>query len=271
MLKQDDAVERLLRVVPDAPTWVDLRGMLLSGHAHVAGATVPTSSGPDCPPSLDRLACMVKVLRGATSIVAAVGRPPGEAVRAAVSDVTDMTPVVTQTENAEWVGACLNERLAPNAPRWTGERMVGHRLRHSAPNGPRSAADVRLLATNQPLDHLPAGLRHEITHARALAPVAAAIVDRRPVSFCYPVWRTEALWDVSIDTLDGYRRRGLAGAAVRFMIDYLRRDRLEPVWCALESNTASLELAAKLGFEPVGSFMVFSRGPWAILTAGFTG
>jgi hypothetical protein len=55
------------------------------------------------------------------------------------------------------------------------------------------------------------------------------------------------------------------------MIDHMRRERREPVWCALESNSASLRLAVKLGFTPVDAVVVFSRGSWVILSAGFTG
>ena len=35
--------------------------------------------------------------------------------------------------------------------------------------------------------------------------------DGRAAAFCYPVLQTERHWDVSVDTLEGYRGRGLAG------------------------------------------------------------
>jgi hypothetical protein len=44
-----------------------------------------------------------------------------------------------------------------------------------------------------------------------------------------------------------------------------------PAWSALESNDASLQLAAKLGFEAVDRIAVVSRGHWAFLTNGFVG
>jgi RimJ/RimL family protein N-acetyltransferase len=74
------------------------------------------------------------------------------------------------------------------------------------------------------------------------------------------------LWDVSIDTLEEHRGRSLGAAAVRFMIEYMRGEGRDPVWGALESNRASLRLAAKLGFVPVDRIVVFSRGRWALLT-----
>ena len=70
---------------------------------------------------------------------------------------------------------------------------------------------------------------------------------------------TESLWDVSVDTLEGCRRRGLAGACARALIGLLSSRGLEPVWAAVESNTASLRLAAKLGFERADRLMVFEK------------
>lgn len=268
---REAAIARLLAAVPDAPEWVDVRGMLLTGHAQVTGEKDPSPIASGHPHSIDEVACVIKVLHGAVSIVATIGRPSRDALLAAVDGTTDMTPVVVRTADASWTGQCLNARPTAESRRWMGEPMIVHRLRHGAPGARSTEADVRLLASGDSLAHLPPGLRHEITHARTFAPVAAVFADDRPVSFCYPVWKTETLWDVSIDTLEAYRGRGSAAAAVGFLVDRLRRERLEPVWCALESNRSSLRLAAKLGFEPVGSFVVFSRGSWAILTAGFSG
>jgi GNAT superfamily N-acetyltransferase len=110
-----------------------------------------------------------------------------------------------------------------------------------------------------------------MSHARAMTETAAAFVDGVAASFCYACFKSEALWDVSIDTLDSHRGHGLAAHVVRFLIDRLRGERLEPMWGALESNTSSLRLAAKLGFTPSGANVVFSRGPWAYLTLGYTG
>jgi RimJ/RimL family protein N-acetyltransferase len=140
-----------------------------------------------------------------------------------------------------------------------------------APPSPPDGVSLRLLEPGDSLDHLPSGLRHEMKHALPLGPVGVAIVEGRPVSFCYAVWTTEGLWDVSIDTLEGHRGRGIAEHVVRFMTAHFRPSRREPVWGALASNRASLRLAAKLGFRPVDEIVVFSKGPWAYLTGGFQG
>jgi hypothetical protein len=129
--------------------------------------------------------------------------------------------------------------------------------------------DVRLLRADDPLDHVPPGLRHELTHALTMAPVSVAIAQGRAASFCYPCWRTETLWDVSIDTVEEFRGQSLAAIVVWDMVDRMRREGREPVWCALASNVASNRLASKLGFVPVDTIVVFSRGHWAFLTRGF--
>jgi predicted GNAT family acetyltransferase len=88
--------------------------------------------------------------------------------------------------------------------------------------------------------------------------MAAVWADGRPVSFCYPVWQTETLWDVSIETLDGYRRRGLGARAARTLIRHMRRSGRSPVWGALDTNAASRALAARLGFLETGGLAVFT-------------
>jgi len=254
---QGSRLKSLVSALPDTPGWVDVRGMLLSGHAEVTGGH-----------SLDS-DFVVRVRHGALSSVGVVGCPPAEAIARALDGVTDMTPLVAQIDNREHVQRSLDGH---RPERWSAEHAVVHEL---APRRQPLAAvapsdtTVRLLALGDRLDHLPAGLRHEMTHARLLGPVGAAFVEKVPVSFCYPVWITESLWDVSIDTLEPYRRRSLAACAVAFMVDHMRRSGREPVWGALASNTPSLRLAAKLAFAPVGEIVVFSKGAWAYLTGGF--
>jgi GNAT superfamily N-acetyltransferase len=249
---------RLARALPDTPCWVDTRGMLLSGRAEVFAAD-----------ALDG-AFVVRVLSGALAAVSVAGRPSAHAIHQAVDGTTDMTPVLAQLDNAGYVGDALAACPASVAVQtWTPEHAIVHRLSGVAVSGLAEGAPVRLLGAGEPLDHLPAGLRFEIGHARMIAPVAVAVEDGMPVSFCYPCWTTETLWDVSIDTLDGYRRRGLAARTARFMIDLMRDEGREPVWGAMQSNVASLELARRLGFAAVDEIVVFSRGPWAYFTRGF--
>jgi hypothetical protein len=247
----------LISSLPDSPGWVDVRGMLRSGHAEVSGGDSVASG------------FVVRVRHGALSAVGVVGRPAAEAIGRAVDGVTDTTPLVAQTGNAEYVQRSL-DLWRPG--QWSAERAIMHELpapgRQLRATLPPPGVLVRLLSLDDPLDHLPPGLHHEMTQARLLGPVGAAFVDRAPVSFCYPVWTTESLWDLSIDTLEGHRRHSLAACTVGFMVDRMRTTRHEPVWGALASNGPSLRLAAKLGFVPIDEVVVFSRGRWGYLTGG---
>ena len=244
----------LAAALPDEPRWLETRAMLASSGAIVTGGNSVASG------------FVVRVVRGAVSAVAVVGQPPPESIAEGVAGTTELTPVLAQPADAPHV----EQALRGHDSGWTGERAILH-LRDTRASVAVPAADVRLLSRSDSLDHLPAGLRHEMTHAQSFAPVAVVVVDRRPVSFCYPVWTTARLWDVSIDTLDAFRGRSLGAAAVLFMTEVMRRSGREPVWGALESNQASLRLGAKLGFKPVGEIAVFSRGGWVFLSGGFTG
>jgi hypothetical protein len=244
----------LASALPDEPRWLETRAMLASGHAEVTGGETLESG------------FVVRVAHGAVSAVSVVGEPEPAAIVEAVAGTTELTPVLAQTADAAHVERAL--RLSGGG--WTRERAILHRRDPSA-SCVAPAAHVRLLSRDDSLDHLPAGLRHEMTHAQDFAAVAAVIVGHRPVSFCYPVWITECLWDVSIDTLEEHRGRSLGVSAVCFMIDVMERAGREPVWGALESNQPSLRLGAKLGFKPMGEMVVFSRGGWVFLSGGFAG
>ena len=243
----------LAAALPDEPRWLETRAMLASGHATVSGGDTVESG------------FVVRVAHGAVSAVAVVGQPPPGSIAEAVAGTTELTPVLAQPADATHVGEALRRHGD-----WTRERAILH-LRDAAVSFAAPLADVRLLSRSDSLEHLPAGLRHEMTHAQTFAPVAAVFVRSRPVSFCYPVWATERLWDVSIDTLEAHRGSSLGAAAVMFTVDVMRRSGRDPVWGALESNQASLRLGAKLGFKPMGEIAVFSRGGWVFLSGGFTG
>ena len=252
---------RLLADLPDVPRWIETRAMLRSPHVQVVG-------GPTVADGV-----VVRLFHGAMSVVSAIGRPPADAIAAALDGTTTMTPLIAQDDDAAGVERSLGEiGPAPDGREWRRERVSFHSL-GTFPELPPLDDDVsiRLLASGDALDHVPPGLRHELTHARAMTATAAAFVGGVPASFCYPCFTTESLWDVSIDTLEPYRRRGLAAHVVLFMIEHMRRRQLEPIWGALESNGPSLRLAARLGFTPVDVNIVFSRGPWAYLTGGYDG
>jgi hypothetical protein len=120
---------------------------------------------------------------------------------------------------------------------------------------------VRLLSPSEidALVNLPFDLKEELTLAFRYSPVAATIAEGAPVSFCYAGSQTESLWDISIDTLADYRNKGYAAVCVAYMIELMSQQKKQPVWGALETNAASLRLAAKLGFVAVDTIMVLQR------------
>jgi predicted GNAT family acetyltransferase len=67
------------------------------------------------------------------------------------------------------------------------------------------------------------------------------------------------LWDIGIETLPEYRRHGYAEQCVQFMVAHHLQRGKHPVWGAEESNLASLNLAAKLGFKAVDRVVLFRR------------
>ena len=144
-----------------------------------------------------------------------------------------------------------------------GERPLERAtLFHLAPTAaaalPPPPEHARLLRRDEyhHLENLPPILRGELRDASGYSPIASAFVDDRPVAFCYSGWETDRHWDVSIDTLEGYRRRGLATAAATCLIHHMAARGKTAVWGSVESNTASTELARKLGLAEVDRLLV---------------
>jgi len=177
-----------------------------------------------------------------------VGLPAADDIRAAASGVLGVGDVLAFPENAAHVADALPEREAQAA---TLHVLMGDERLPEVPEG-----SVRLLEGSEELAHVPPELCAELEAALRRSPVAATVVDGVPVSFCCGL-ATEGLWDVGIETLAPYRRRGHAALCFSYMARHMRGCGKEPVWGSLDSNTPSLRLAARLGFEPVDRVFVF--------------
>ena len=235
-----------LDCVPDDDRCVDLRGMLLSEHCAVHG---DSSDG--------FVACS-----GAYPYGVAWGRPGGETVRAAVEGAgwegAEEWHLLADAEAAEAVSEAL--------PEWARRGVVIHRWPpERAWPLPDGAAEVKLAPQGWrhagfEIDHLPPALARELSHDFvASQPFAAAFVDGRMASWCYAPLETETLWDVSVDTLEPYRRQRLSTACFAALAREMEGRGKRPVWGAVEENAASLGLAARLGFEPAARLASFVR------------
>jgi len=160
--------------------------------------------------------------------------------------------VVTREE--EFAGA------GPLPAGWIAEPALVYQEPAAIPRPACSWPVTLFTAADTPdLRHVPTALRHELEAARAFSPIAAAFDGDVPVSFCYAGWATEQWWDVSIDTLAPWRTRGFAAAATAGLMTHMRDVGKRAVWAALESNVASLAVARRLEFEPVGRLAVVRR------------
>lgn len=255
-----------LERVPDDPWRVDTRGMLLSGRADVVCAQAPESAADGF------VVCMPDA-----ALVSVVGRPPRVLIRQVVDDVEGDPNVLCQPVDAEYVRSAL-----PGWPR-LGATLHTLRARPDWADDPDPDARVFYAPDAPSLAHVPPPLRRELiaalrgrTTARFVPgslpdrdvppplealPIAASWHNGEPVAFCYPVMRTEAWWDISIETLPAYRRQGHGARAVRTMTRHMWQTGRWPVWGARDDNPGSLGLAASLGFEEVGRLCVFTPPP----------
>ena len=186
-------------------------------------------------------------------LASVVGHPDPRLVRDTLQEAAVVRDLLVMRDSFEALRSALAD--------WTFEEAVIHVLPDPVPEWPLPGPDTRFLEADLPLPHLPAGLAEEIAEARAEGPIAATWCDGRPVAFCYASSVTETLWDISIDTLPEYRRRGFAQSAVQLMAAFHRENARLPVWGAVIGNLASLQLADRMGFVAVDTLYVFTRSP----------
>ncbi len=226
-------------LLPDIPRWVETRGLLLSGRSEAFAAE---NGAVDF---------VVRALNG--KLICIVGKPARHLMEEAISKSVAAVEVLAVAENGEHVASVL--------PGWRQSPALIHLL----PEPIRVAVshEVSFKFLQRPeitriREEVPQ-LSEELLEALTFTEVAAVMVDERPVSFCYAGAETETWWDISIDTLPDYRRRGFAEQCVKFMIIHYLKLGKRPVWGAEESNIASLNLAGKLGFKPVDQVVLFTR------------
>jgi GNAT superfamily N-acetyltransferase len=214
--------------------------MLLSGQCEVYGLE-----------EAERLSFVAR--HEEMEMVAICGRPTPDVIRKVVALPPSPETVLCPPEDRIHVAEAL--------PEWCSELATIYHLTNGErlPEVPADAVRLLSLSEIEAMTHAPAELKEELIVAAKHSLVAATCVEQLPVSFCYAGSQTESLWDISIDTLAGYRNRGYAALCVSFLTGYFHRLGLAPVWGAVESNIPSMKLAEKLGFTPVDHIVVFER------------
>ncbi len=81
---------------------------------------------------------------------------------------------------------------------------------------------------------------------------AGAMVDGGLVALACTTAQTERHADVGVVTVESWRGRGLATACAFLVADDILRSGRVPVWSTGDHNTASIQVARKLGFREVG-------------------
>jgi len=115
----------------------------------------------------------------------------------------------------------------------------------------RSPEVRRLLTVDEPLMTKYMGTP-TWTGSEGFEPMAAgAVVDGRLVGLAHVSAITERHANIGVSTLEPWRGRGFATAAVSIVARVVRETGRTPVWSAGEGNTASSRVAAKVGFEEV--------------------
>lgn len=80
-----------------------------------------------------------------------------------------------------------------------------------------------------------------------LAPVVVSVADGTAVAVCFSARITAEVAEAGVRTVEGYRRRGYAAAAVRGWAAEVRKMGLLPLYSTEWENSASLAVARKLG------------------------
>ncbi len=230
----------LARALPDEPRWVETRWMLRERRATVAGLTG------------DRRHFVASCTQ--RPLIAIVGRPDHPFIAGAAQRAPREAEALAADEHGDYAARALDgwRRVVAHIFGWPDALPV--------PVAP-DPGEARLLGPAEvaALQHVPRVLHEELVGAVEYSPVAGAFAGGAPVAFCYASGITETLWDVSVDTLEAFRRRGLAQRAFRCLAATMRGRGKWPVWGALEWNAPSLALAATLGFRPSGRLAYFDR------------
>ena len=222
----------LVAALPDEPRWIETRALLF-GDCIVRSST-------------DGRGALVPDRDLTTGSL--VGSADVALLRDSLVDVGPGFELLVQVDALE--------RARQALPGWRAAPVVVHRLPGvyvSEPAGPG------VWVAAPPESRWFEGLPEDFQYAASAHAVAVQFVAGAVVAACAAGDLTETLWDVGVDTLESHRRRGYAVACFRALATVMATQGRQPVWCAYADYPPSLELAAKLGFQPVDRIVVMSR------------
>lgn len=223
--------EKLAGELPDVPEQVETRWLLRAPASRLltdaGGAVVVAAHLPSG---------------------AVIGEPGPDLLRQATGGAPDGIDFVVQPEVAR--------RLARALEGWRLEEATVHLPEEVIAAEPVEGSGVTVAAPAGPglVAELPSG--EDRLYAKTARAISVSREGGEVVSWCQAAQWTETLWDVGVDTLEGHRRRGHAGACFRALAAYLAGEGRQPVWAAADGNTASLRLARRLGMVPVGRIAI---------------
>jgi GNAT superfamily N-acetyltransferase len=238
-ISSQDLRARLLRRVPDQPGWVETRGLLLLDRSEIW-----ESDGG-------------YVVRDPKfQLIALIGRRRLSTLARVLGQSLEPSTLITAIGDFDYVAEELPEFEGGKAR--IGVLPPGYVFS----SGPEKEGRIRRVSSSDRgrFGGLPLRLQREVGERLGESPMMAAFVEGKPVSFCYAHRETETLWDVSIETLEQFQRRGLAMRCFNGLASWMAKERRKlPVWGAMEDNMASILLAEKLGFMWVTELAVFEE------------
>jgi ribosomal protein S18 acetylase RimI-like enzyme len=224
-----DLRDQLLALLTDGPATVQMRALLELGETQLFG-TVEGAAFAHAEAALGVL----------------IGRPTEKTLRELT--LCGLPPELVAHEPVELAGYTWEAvSLSTEGPS-TSLRLSGFDQLRS-----RRAESRRLSPAQWPL------VSPKLSETLAIAMERRAVffeaVDEQPVAFAWAPLKSEHWFDLHVETMPAFRRRGLGRNVVRAVIAHERNEGRSPVWGAAASNTAAVALGRSLGFTDCGQML----------------
>lgn len=84
------------------------------------------------------------------------------------------------------------------------------------------------------------------------------IVDNAVASFAFTGWIANNVHEISIETMEAYRRKGFAKVCAAKLVNYYLQNGFSPYWECASGNTASVKIAQTLGFTQLSDYTCYA-------------